>query len=104
MCISTKNGGWLNWLFLDPVLGHVSSYTYKKAKKEDQQAINSANQAAADQIEQNKLANSEQSTEDTSATETTTKEITTQRVPLNTSLTGASVGTQTSVGLNLGGY
>lgn len=103
MC-NTKNGGWLNWLILDPSMGFISNYTYKKAKKKDQAAINAANQAAADQVEANKVANSVQSTEETTTATDAIKKLTTQKVPLNTSNTGATVGSQTSVGLNLGGY
>jgi hypothetical protein len=104
MCISTKNGGWLNWLILDPTMGFISNRRYKEAKEKDQQAINSANQAADEQIKLNKTANSTQTTEDSTVATDTTKKIATQRVPLNTSLTGISTGSPTSVGLNLGGY
>lgn len=103
MC-GTKNGGWLNWLILDPSMGWISHKRYKDAQKKDQATINAANQAAANQVEQNKLANSVQTTENTPTTENAATKITTQRVPLNTYLTGASTGSQTSVGLNLGGY
>ncbi len=104
MC-NTKNGGWLNWLILDPSIGFISNYTYKKAKKKDQAAINAANQAAADQVEANKVANSVQSTEPAAqSTQDAVKKLATQKVPLNTSNTGATIGSQSSVGLNLGGY
>lgn len=102
MCDS--KGRWMG-LLTHGILGYaISDLGYKKAKKKDAATINAANQAAANQVEQNKLANSVQTTENTPTTENAAKKITTQRVPLNTSLTGASTGSQTSVGLNLGGY
>ena len=102
MCDS--KGKWLSFLH-GGLFGYMlNNQSYKKAKKQDTAAINAANQAAANQVEQNKLANSVQTTENTPTTENAAKKITTQRVPLNTSLTGASTGSQTSVGLNLGGY
>lgn len=102
MCDS--KGRWMG-LLTHGILGYaISDMGYKKAKKQDAAAINAANQAAANQVEQNNIANSVQSTENTTNTEELNKKIATQRVPLNTSLTGASTGYQTSVGLNLGGY
>lgn len=77
----------------------------KKAKNQTNAAINAANQAAADQVEKNKLANSVQTTEPaTQSTQDAVKKLATQKVPLNTSNTGATIGSQSSVGLNLGGY
>lgn len=102
MC-DTKNGGWLNWVFLDPTIGFLSSQTYKKAKKQDTAAINAANQAAKDQVENNKIANSVQTTEQQTQQETI-KKLNTKKVPLNTGNTGATVGGSSAVGLNLGGY
>ena len=102
MCDS--KGKWLNLFHPDPFYWFLNNRSYNKAKKETDAQINAANQAAANQVEQNRLANSVQTTENTPTTENATKKITTQRVPLNTSLTGASTGSQTSVGLNLGGY
>lgn len=102
MCDS--KGKWLSFLH-GGLFGYMlNNQSYKKAKKQDTAAINAANQAAANQVEQNKLANSTQTTENTTSNTTDTKKITTQRVPLNTSSTGATLGSQTSVGLNLGGY
>ena len=63
------------------------------------------NQAAANQVEKNKLANSVQTTEKTNtATQDAVKKLATQKVPLNTTNTGASMGSSSAVGLNLGGY
>lgn len=103
MC-GTKNGGWLNWLVLDPTMGWLSNKRYKDAKKKDQKVIDEANQAVQNQIEQNKLANSTQTTENIATTTSDTKNLITQKLPLNTSFTGAALGSSTSVGLNLGGY
>lgn len=99
-----KNGGWISWLH--PGTMGVNYLTYNKAKKNDQAAINSINQTAQDKINQNKLASSDQTTENnTTTTDTnTTKKLITRKLPLNTSSTGATIGSSTSVGLNLGGY
>ena len=102
MCDS--KGKWLSFA-TGGLFGYMmNNSNYKKAKRHDAATINAANQAAANQIKQNNIANSVQSTENTTDTKTIDKKFTTQRVPLNTSLTGASTGYQTSVGLNLGGY
>lgn len=100
MCKSTKE--WIA-LFSGNLEGFLNAQSYEKARKKDQAAINAANQAAQNQVEQNKLANSTQSTENTTKTDTT-KKIATQKIPLNTASTGATIGSGTSVGLNLGGY
>lgn len=103
MCDS--KGKWLSFMF-----GGLGGYllnnnSYKKARKEDAATINAANQAAADQVEKNKVANSVQTTEPaTQSTQDAVKKLATQKVPLNTQNTGATIGSQTSVGLNLGGY
>ena len=77
----------------------------KKDKKKTSAQINTINQTAQNQITKNKIANSVQSTEPaTQATQEAVKKLTTQKVPLNTSNTGATIGSQSSVGLNLGGY
>lgn len=103
MCDS--KGRWLSFMFGGLAGTLLNNQNYKKAKAKDTAAINAANQAAANQVEQNKLANSVQTTEETTDTATDAiKKLTTQKVPLNTSNTGATVGSQTSVGLNLGGY
>lgn len=103
MCDS--KGKWLSFMF-----GGLGGYllnnnSYKKARKEDTATINAANQAAANQVEKNKLANSVQTTEKTNtATQDAVKKLATQKVPLNTTNTGASMGSSSAVGLNLGGY
>lgn len=104
MCDS--KGKWLSFMHGGLLGFMLNNQSYKKAQRQDQATINAANQAAQNQVEQNKLANSVQSTEDTTTktTDTNTKKLITQKVPLNTSSTGATVGSQTSVGLNLGGY
>lgn len=80
-----------------------SDKNYKKAKAKDNATINAANQAAQDQVKQNKLANSVQSTEELK-NPLLNEELKQQKVPLNTGSTGASTTSPTSVGLNLGGY
>lgn len=102
MCDS--KGRWLSFMFGGLAGTLLNNQSYKKAKAKDTAAINAANQAAANQVEQNKLANSVQTTEETTTATDAIKKLTTQKVPLNTSNTGATVGSQTSVGLNLGGY
>ena len=67
--------------------------------------LNTINQAAAAQVELNKQANSVQSTDKTiTATQEAVKKLATQKVPLHTTNTGASMGSSSAVGLNLGGY
>lgn len=102
MCFM-KDGGWLE---LDPFNMSSLSGSYKRAKKKDQATINAINQSAQDKINQNKLASSDQTTENTATTTdtNTTKKLITRKLPLNTSSTGATIGSSTSVGLNLGGY
>ena len=102
MCDS--KGRWLSFMFGGLAGTLLNNQSYKKAKAKDAAAINAANQAAANQVEQNKLANSVQTTEETTTATDAIKKLTTQKVPLNTTNTGATVGSQTSVGLNLGGY
>ena len=102
MCDS--KGRWLSFMFGGLAGTLLNNQSYKKAKAKDAAAINAANQAAANQVEQNKLANSVQTTEETTTATDAIKKLTTQKVPLTTSNTGATVGSQTSVGLNLGGY
>ena len=102
MCDS--KGRWLSFMFGGLAGTLLNNQSYKKAKAKDTASINAANQAAANQVEQNKLANSVQTTEETTTATDAIKKLTTQKVPLNTSNTGATVGSQTSVGLNLGGY
>ena len=102
MCDS--KGRWLSFMFGGLAGTLINNQNYKKAKAKDTAAINAANQAAANQVEQNKLANSIQTTEEATTATDAIKKLTPQKVPLNTSNTGATVGSQTSVGLNLGGY
>ena len=102
MCDS--KGRWLSFMFGGLAGTLLNNQSYKKAKAKDTAAINAANQAAANQVEQNKLANSIQTTEEATTATDAIKKLTPQKVPLNTSNTGATVGSQTSVGLNLGGY
>lgn len=80
-----------------------SEKNYKKAKNQDIATINSANKAASDQVEANKIANSVQSTEELTNPMLADK-LKQQKVPLNTGNTGLAVASPTSVGLNLGGY
>ena len=94
--------GLLGWFYHPSLLGWNSD---KKAKRQANATINAANQAAANQVEKNKLANSVQTTEKTNtATQDAVKKLATQKVPLNTTNTGASMGSSSAVGLNLGGY
>ena len=94
--------GLLGWFYPPSLLGWNSD---KKAKRQANATINAANQAAANQVEKNKLANSVQTTEKTNtATQDAVKKLVTQKVPLNTTNTGASMGSSSAVGLNLGGY
>lgn len=78
----------------------------KKDNKKANAQINAANQAAQAQVENNKIANSVQSTEKQPQQQQNNiaQKLQTKKLPLNTSNTGATVGSQTSVGLNLGGY
>lgn len=94
--------GLLGFFYPPSLLGWNSD---KKAKRQANATINAANQAAANQVEKNKLANSVQTTEKTNtATQDAVKKLATQKVPLNTTNTGASMGSSSAVGLNLGGY
>lgn len=87
-------------------IGTTIALGNKKNNKEKAKAsaqVNAANQAAQRQVEANKIANQTQSTEELQ-NPTLAQKLKEQKVPLNTSNTGATVGTPTSVGLNLGGY
>lgn len=101
MCDS--KGKWLSFMFGGLGGYLLNNQSYKKANKEDSATVNAAKQAAANQVEINKKANSVETTETNTAADIT-KKLATQKVPLNTSTTGATVGSPTSVGLNLGGY
>ena len=100
MC-NTKNGGWLNWVFTDPLLTAVSSRNYKKAKKQDEATINAAQQAAQNQVENNKIANSVQTTTPVKKAEQVPDVL---KTPSNTTNTGLMVKSPLNTGLNLGGY
>lgn len=95
--------GLLGWFYPPSLLGwnsdkKANTQTLNAAKQDAQQIIHS-------QKEKNKLANSVQTTEvATQANQNTVKKLATQKVPLNTQNTGATIGSQSSVGLNLGGY
>jgi hypothetical protein len=78
---------------------------YDKAKKETNKKIQAAEEAAQDQVEANKLANSVQATDPSLIEEKKLKDkLAAQKVPLNTTNTGLAVGNGLSTGLNLGGY
>lgn len=84
-------------------MSYLQNKNNKKAKTQTTAQINAANQAAKDQVEHNKLANSVQSTEELK-NPLLNEELKKQKVPLNTGSTGTQFSTPTSVGLNLGGY
>ena len=84
-------------------MNYLQNRNNKKAKAQTNTQINAADQAAQDQIEANKLANSTQSTEELK-NPLLNEELKKQKVPLNTGSTGTQFSTPTSVGLNLGGY
>lgn len=100
MCSVTS---WLTSLIKGTAMYMWQDKNYDKAKKETNKKIQAAGQAAKDQVEQNKLANSVQSTEELK-NPLLNEELKQQKVPLNTGSTGASTASPTSVGLNLGGY
>jgi hypothetical protein len=78
---------------------------YDKAKKETNKKIQAAEEAAQDQVEANKLANSVQATDPSLIEEKKLKDkLAAQKIPLNTTNTGLAVGNSLSTGLNLGGY
>ena len=84
-------------------LGKKREKNYKKAVKQTNSAIDSINQDAMDRVAHNELANTTQSTDELTNS-TLANKLITQKVPLNTTTTGATVGSPASVGLNLGGY
>lgn len=95
----------LGWFYPPSLLGINGD---KKAKNKANAKLAAANQSTQDakqHIEANKIANSVQSTDTTKETSTDlATKLKQQKVPLNTTNTGATVGTPSSVGLNLGGY
>lgn len=77
----------------------------EKAERNAQARIDAIQKEAQEKIDYNKnVIQQPQSTEELKNQALTQKQLTTQKVPLNTGLTGATVGSPTSVGLNLGGY
>ena len=81
----------------------LSNHKNNKEKAKANAQIKAANQAATDQVEANKVANSLQST--TSMEEQDLKQkLAAQKIPLNTTNSGLAVGNGLSTGLNLGGY
>ena len=82
----------------------LSNHKNNKEKAKANAQIQAANQAAADQVEANKIANSVQSTTAMEEEETLKQKLATQKVPLNTTTTGLAVGNNLTTGLNLGGY
>lgn len=81
----------------------LSNHKNNKEKAKSNAQIQAANQAAADQIEANKVANSLQSTTPMEEQDLKQK-LAAQKIPLNTTNTGLAVGNSLSTGLNLGGY
>ena len=75
----------------------------KKAKKKTNANIQNINQEAQAQVEANKIANQVQTTDELKPP-TLADKLKEQKVPLNTSNTGVSVGNSLNTGLNLGGY
>lgn len=80
----------------------------RKDKSEAKQLTKEAQKQTAEAkalVPNNKIANSVQSTEKQPQQQNNiAQKLQTKKLPLNTSNTGATVGSQTSVGLNLGGY
>ena len=81
----------------------LSNHKNNKEKAKANAQIQAANQAAADQVEANKVANSLQSTTPMEEQDLKQK-LAAQKIPLNTTNTGVAVGNGLSTGLNLGGY
>lgn len=81
----------------------LSNHKNNKEKAKANAQIKAANQAAADQAEANKVANSLQTTTPMEEQDLKQK-LAAQKVPLNPTNTGLAVGNGLSTGLNLGGY
>jgi alpha-D-ribose 1-methylphosphonate 5-triphosphate synthase subunit PhnG len=76
----------------------------EKAERNAQARIDAIQKEAQEKIDYNKnIIQQAQSTQEAQQTQQQ-KQLTTQKVPLNTGSTGATVGSPTSIGLNLGGY
>lgn len=75
----------------------------EKAERNAQARIDAIQKEAQEKIDYNKnIIQQAQSTQE--AQQNPQHPLTTQKVPLNTGSTGATVGSPTSIGLNLGGY
>jgi hypothetical protein len=86
-------------------MSYLQNKNNKKDKAQMNARINSLEQAAQDQVEANKLANSVQATDPSLIEEPKLKDkLAAQKIPLNTTNTGLAVGNGLSTGLNLGGY
>lgn len=81
----------------------LSNHKNNKEKAKANAQIQAANQAAADQVEANKVANSLQTTTPMEEQDLKQK-LAAQKIPLNTTNSGLAVGNGLSTGLNLGGY
>lgn len=102
MCSVTS---WLTSLIKGTAMYMWQDKNYDKAKKETNKTIQAAEEAAQDQVEANKLANSVQATDPSLIEEKKLKDkLAAQKIPLNTTNTGLAVGNGLSTGLNLGGY
>lgn len=84
-------------------MSYLQNKNNKKDKAQMNARIDSLEQAASDQVEANKLANSVQSTTPMEEQDLKQK-LAAQKIPLNTTNTGLAVGNGLSSGLNLGGY
>ena len=102
MCDS--KGRWLGGLFHGLGGFGIADLGYKSAKRKDAATIAAINQEKQQKLEANKIANSTQSTEEITNNQNLNKKKLTQKVPLNTFNTGVTIGNQSSIGLNLGGY
>ena len=93
-------------LALGAAAAAIGGATYSHIKKNDKEAnakVQAANQTLANQIENNKIANSVQTTEkQPQQTDPLKKLQQVQKTPLNSITT--NLGNQSAVGLNLGGY
>ena len=103
MCDS--KGRWLSYLNWGLVGGLINETTRRRADKKHTAELNSIN-ANIEKLkktpEEQAQLNTPQSTQE--AQQKPQQQLTTQKVPLNTGSTGATIGSPTTVGLNLGGY
>lgn len=104
MCDS--KGRWLSYLWGGIAGGLINEATRRRADKKHTAELNSIN-ANIEKLkktpEEQAQLNTPQSTQEAQQTQQQ-QQLTTQKVPLNTGSTGATVGSPTSIGLNLGGY